>query len=133
MSVELWGNLHDATIVEATGNVPGDLKLKLEIGYVRSRFSPEGDSFLLTLSNRDLFEFQPYDEPRISDLQQIAQHEPWVVNPEQAEGHIHIYCSQGELFLNYTDYSLQLDTGQEISVDQLEKEFDQYWEEFGNR
>lgn len=134
MTAEVWNLLHDGVIEEAHGVLHGQLKLRVAIAYLRRMFSTEGGSIFLTLKGCSRFEYTPYEMRRpIQDLSEVAALRPWIVQAEERDGSIQVSCSEGELAVSYSEYTITLDDGREIDLDQLDAAAGKYWSEWSDR
>ena len=129
---EVWNRLHDGVISKIDGSVPGELTLYVSIGYLRMRFPSEGTGFILRLAGCTLFEFEPYDEPVCVDLQRIVQYELDIVSLESDEPTL-VHSSKGVLRMDYTALSISLDTGEPVTLADLDAACAEYWKEFRER
>ncbi|MDX1993996.1 MAG: hypothetical protein SF029_16545 [bacterium] len=62
MDPDLWSVLHDGSILDIQGQVPGDLVVKFQILYLREMWpNVSGEHIYLHLKNCTLFEWKVYD------------------------------------------------------------------------
>jgi hypothetical protein len=126
---EIWGFLHDGSIERIDGVVPGDIRIHVSIEYLRKAFSPEGDTFILTLNNCSRFELEDDLGPTFTDLQLIAGRGPEILSVV-TDDPLAVYTTFGTLQISYSSLSIALDTGQEISVQELDQASASYWDEW---
>jgi hypothetical protein len=128
----LWGNFHDATLLSAQGSVPGTIVLTLECQYLRQMFGDTGDSFLLHLNDCSLFEFEPFDKPAIADLSEISQLELEILSSEVGDP-LEVCCVSGILRVRYGSAQAALDSGQSVSLPELDAASENYWTQWEQR
>ena len=119
MNSSLWNLFHDGSIEHIEGTVPGNASLLVSIQYLRDRFPSAGTGFVVSLFDCNLFTFQPYDEPEISDLAKIAALEPEILSAEPSDP-LEICCTLGTLLLRYKSAALALDSGEPVSLAELD-------------
>jgi hypothetical protein len=124
---EVWKYLHDGSIDGIDGSVPGDVAVHVSIPYLRKAFAPSGQGFVILLKDCSLLELQDEGEPACSDLQEIARRSPEILSIV-SEDPLAIYCTMGTLSLAYGSDSLALDTGEAISVQDLDHASSSYWD-----
>lgn len=132
MDPQLWGLLHDGGLEEVRGSVPGALTLQVSIRYLRSRFPGNGTGFFITLHDCTQFSYEPYDEPGINDLATIQNLDLEILSAEAGDP-LPICCVMGTLFARYSTASIQLDTGGEVSVADLDLASESYWREWSEK
>ena len=131
MSVELWDILHDGVIEAVDGTVPGNLTLTVKIEYLREMFSDAGKNVIARLIGCDALAYQP-DAPS-EQLVSLSSVIPEGILSGEADGDlIRVYCLNGVLSLRYQDFSLMLDNGRPITLDELGEKSQEYWDNFGN-
>lgn len=132
MEPSVWNLLHDGTIKHIDGAIPGDVSLHVSTDYLRKRFPGEGAGFLLHLERCSHFTFTPYDEPAMSDLAAIAALTPWIVGCDSSDP-LEVHCAEGTLTLRYDACTLSLDSGETITISQLDEAASSYWNEWSAR
>ncbi len=132
MDPELWGCLHDATLVRVEGRVPGELRLNVRIDYLRRRFPGPGEGFDLILRGCSQFVYEPYEGSPTTDLSEIAALELWVLGAE-AGSPMPVACSTGTMLVVYESASIKLESGLEVSLSELENAAESYWWEWSER
>ena len=132
MDPSLWGNLHDATLVEVVGSVPGSLVLTLECQYLRQMFGDTGENFVLHLSECSLFAFEPFDEPAISHLGAISELELDILSANLGNS-LEVCCTTGILRLRYGSAQVALDSGEPVSLLELDAAASTYWSQWEQR
>ena len=116
------------------GNVPGDLQLSIEIDYLRQMFEPPGRNFRVELQSCTLFEFQSWvDDSVISDPRVVETIQPEILSGSEAGDHVTVICNGYALRLRYDGVHIALDTGDAITLDELQAGADRYWTEWDNR
>ena len=132
MDPTLWNLLHDGTIERIEGTLPGDVSLHVRIDYLRKGFPSAGTGFVVHLSDCSQVTFTPYDEPEISDFSGIAEFTPWIVDCDSSNP-IEVYCAEGMLTLRYHTATLSLDSGEAITLSQLDAAATAYWDAWSAR
>ena len=131
-STAIWGFLHDGSLGRADGAVPGDVTLHISIPYLRKAFDPAGDGFILKLIGCGKFELAGDDGAVISDLGQIAACSLEILSIE-SESPLSIYTTHGTLVLSYHSLEIALDTGQSLTVTDLDQASASYWQAWSER
>ena len=98
MDVATWNVLHDGRIAATKGDVPGNLILTIEIAYLRRHLPSRCRDLSLTLLGCERFEYQPHEEPALTEpsaiaalrlefaLNQMGTVLPWSVRTAPTEG-----------------------------------------------
>jgi len=128
----LWNLLHDGSIEHIEGDVPGDISLHVSIQYLRDRFPGEGEGFVVRLVECSRFAFQPYDEPEVTDLAAIVALEPEILSAEPSDP-LEICCTLGTLILRYRTFALSLESGETVTLAELDAASESYWQEWSER
>jgi hypothetical protein len=129
---ELWGCLHDATLVRIAGLVPGDLRIDVRIAYLRERFPGPGEGFELLLRGCTQFAYEPFEGSPTTNLQEIAAMRLWVLGADPGTPML-VACSTGTLVVWYQSVGIKLDTGLDVSLSELEDATESYWREWSAR
>ena len=131
MNVDVWNVLHDGPIVRIFGAIPGDVQFAIAIGYLRKRFTDPGDCILLTLHGCTSISYEPWDAGApITDFASIVATEPEILSADEPTT---VFCSGGNLRVHAADFSLALDSGRAISLDELCSVAEAYWTEWSER
>ena len=148
MTEAVWNLLHDGEIVNIEGESPGDITLTVEIEYLRKMFSGDGSNIIIKLYGCDLLEYKPditQNNTQIveKNLDLIAQSQLWIYSGDQKGKDLIVYCQHwwrnkyksgtGHLKLRYKDFSISLDNGKQVLLDELDKKAEQYWDNFEKR
>jgi hypothetical protein len=128
MKADFWGLLHDAGIESIAGNVPGIVSLEVSIRYLRQQFPGEGTGFRIILSDCDQLVYQEYDSPPIKDFDEIVGLEPEIVGVEKGTYPVVVNCVMGSLKVSYGAASIYLDSGDEVSLEELAAASKAYWD-----
>ena len=129
---EVWEYLHDGTVSCVRGEMPGEVIVTVEIPYLRSRFPGSGEAFELLLHNCTQFEFEPYDGPLVSTIPALSKLGLEVLSLSSEEP-IGVNCSGGTLALQYEAVSIQLDSGEAVTLAELDAANLAYWDEWETR
>jgi hypothetical protein len=132
MRPSAWELLHDGSIAEVTGSVPGEVRLALEILYLRELFPEQGTHFEVCLNGCTALRFTPWDEEPTEDFQDIVSRCIQVVEVRNEEPLI-IGCAEGVLELAYEEIQVFLPSGLEVLYDDLAKASEKYWKAFAAR
>lgn len=135
MQRDVWEVFHDGTVVRIEGAVPGDLRIGLEITYLRRMFDEPGDSFTVELGSCSRFQYTEYDAERTENLPDIESKEPEILSVESVEPLV-ICCVMGTLELEYKSMKVLLPSGTEVDERALLSAGQRYWDEWsagGNR
>jgi hypothetical protein len=131
MNADIWNVLHDGPIVHITGTIPGDVQFAVSIGYLRKHFPDPGDCILLALHGCTLISYQLWDsESVVTDLDSIAAAEPEILS---ADDPATVFCVNGTLRVHAANFSLALDSGRAITLEDLCSVADAYWTEWSER
>ena len=138
MNPDIWDILHDGGIVGATGHVPGTVRLEIDIQYLRERFPDAGSKIVLTLLECSRIDFSKYEDNLPHGLVELADISPDILGACEADGCNEVTCavlkgSGGILRVAATDFSLSLDSGRIITLDELKYVAKAYWKSFGER
>ena len=132
-NIDILGVFHDGSIVEIMGSLP-ELTFRVEIEYLRNMFPSDGDSFLLQFSGCKHIEFLDWEtEIRTKDLKEIQDKDLEILSVEQREDIAHIICSTGELDILYKDVGFKIDSGEEISDQELMDAGTKYWDDWSKK
>ncbi|MEW6495761.1 MAG: hypothetical protein AB1589_25060 [Cyanobacteriota bacterium] len=130
MSEQIWNLLHDGVIEKLSGNIPGTVKVCIQISYLRHIFSEDGDSIIVILDNCQKLEYEPYSSNRrFTEFSLIESESPEILEARSEDNDILIVCGEGLIYIRYTEVSLALDTGCEITILALENAARKYWNE----
>jgi len=122
---DLWNILHDGTIAQIRGKVPGDIRLRIEIEYLRNMFPPPGQSIYVTLTN--CRRMQLMASPKKAK-RALSEKSVTILSAKGDDGGIVVRSTEGDLVLEYDSFELELDSGEAISLEQLAQASKQYWE-----
>lgn len=100
--------------------------------------SPDGDSIFLMLKDCSCFEYQGYamakEDIKCSDFKDFLKQEPIIISAKDKPGKLKIsYVSEisatdGYFWIKYSDFSVRLDNGKNISCAELSAACDKYWD-----
>ncbi|MCU7805486.1 MAG: hypothetical protein KZQ96_20035 [Candidatus Thiodiazotropha sp. (ex Lucinoma borealis)] len=131
--IEVWNIFHDGSIVEAKGSLP-NLSLRIEIQYLRDMFPGNGDSFWAHINGCTHIEYLNWEEDqKEKTLKAIIEQEPEILDVSQIDNMVHIVCVNGELDLVYEGISFEIDSGSPVSIEELDKGCNAYWNEWEKR
>lgn len=127
MKRDFWRFFHDGVIDRISGSVPGNVVVEIEIEYLRQMFEGDGNSFNVNLTVCTKIEYSVYDGAPISDMQEIVSNEPEILYVNETEPEVILDCAIGRLVLNYADARVSLDSGQQVTYEELEQATKKYW------
>lgn len=129
MKNDIWGVFHDGYIKRIEGCVPGDVRLEIEIPYLRAMFKEPGERFVVELRACRQLQYTESGRGTISDLSVIESLSPEIlyVNSEEP---VVIDCVMGTLELQYLGLEIKLPSGVSLSYDDLEEASSRYWQEW---
>ncbi|KQZ43168.1 hypothetical protein [Duganella sp. Root1480D1] len=128
MEVEFWGLLHDGGIDAICGEIPGAVSIEVSIRYLRQQFPGKGTGFRIDLVNCSQLTYREYDSTPITDFNGIVALGPEIVSVEQDASPVVVNCVMGSLAIAYESASIHLDTGEEISSNELFAASKAYWD-----
>lgn len=135
----LWNMLHDGSITDVEGSVPGDVTVAVEIEYLRSMLPEPGTRFLIRLCGCTQFEFRRFiaEETLVSDLTTVAAEEPEILSAQLRDHSVVVCMTRGagpymELHLQYENLSVFLENGRPVPTEELDDAARRYWEDFDN-
>ena len=151
--IDIWNILHDGEITAAEKGADGSYILFINIPYLRRRLPPLGDSFVLTLSGvkqiifqvldnvREIYRLhgvrqimgQDLDNPTLSLEAELELTTPTILQTESESMPISVTTTTGTLILDYENISFNLDTGQPVEFETIERICREYWDEFNKR
>jgi hypothetical protein len=133
MKAEFWGLLHDGGIEAISGAVPGVISVEISIRYLREQFPGEGVGFRIELIDCWRFEYQEYDSTPITDIEAIVALEPEIFGFGKGAHTVVVNCVMGTLTMSYGTASIYLDSGEEVSFDELAAASKAYWDAWAAR
>lgn len=132
--IEIWNLLHDGeiTVVGVEGT---DLVLFVDIPYLRERLRPLGDSFRLVLKGfRGCSVLNLDGRITSTDVQSgISKRGLCILWVAEDKRPVTITTNQGFLTLDYDSAVVYLDTGELVSVEEIDRVATAYWDEFEKR
>ncbi|WP_156398097.1 MULTISPECIES: hypothetical protein [unclassified Duganella] len=128
-----WGLLHDGGIDAINGEVPGAVSVEVSIRYLRQQFPGEGTGFRINLVNCREFAYCEYDSAPVTDFGAIAGLDPEIVSVENDSDRVVVNCVMGCLTISYDAASIHLDTGEEVTLDELSAASRAYWDSWATR
>jgi hypothetical protein len=109
------------------------LTLFVNIPYLRRRFEPIGDSFVLQLSGLTAIGFLSFDgTPQALD-EQLQGGRPEILSTDSECMPVVINTTMGQLTLDFERIELALDTGSTITFQALDEAAVAYWNEWEQR
>jgi hypothetical protein len=133
MQAEFWGLLHDGGIEAISGEIPGVISIEVSIQYLRQQFPGEGVGLRIELVDCWRFEYQEYDSAPITDIAAIVASEPEIFGFGNGPHPVVVNCVMGTLTMSYGTASIYLDSGEEVSLDELAAASRAYWDAWAAR
>jgi hypothetical protein len=127
----IWNILHDGVIVAVDGALPGDLRIDVEIDYLRKRIPDAGTLIHVLLTGCTRFALREYEKSEVlTALTEIAAIGPEVVSASMKDGACEVDCTAGTLEVVAADGTIFLDSGREMTLEELTAVADGYWKEW---
>lgn len=127
MNAEIWNLLHDGTIAQISGSLPGRVEIAIEIEYLRQQFSDPGRFILLILHNCTAISYQAWDDDAIvTDFAAIAAAKLEILSATEPAT---VCCTEGILRVDAADCSIALDSQRTITLAELRAAAASYWRE----
>jgi hypothetical protein len=125
-----WDLLHDGTVARLERR--GDrVSMLVEVSYLRDRFEPSGDGFVLELLGCTQVDFALHEGPT-SSFDEIAPYQVTILSADEAEdGGVVVWTGDGVLRLRYESLALRFDHGGALSLAALDECARAYWDAFG--
>jgi hypothetical protein len=128
--VAIWNEMHDGEIT-VMGHSASELAVFVSIPYLRRRFEPRGDSFLLRLGGFRAIEYVDYEgNNRTSDIREIENRGIEILSTESSGVPVKISTTQGYLTLDFDTLAIFLDTGQQVEFEAVDLACRAYWDEW---
>ncbi|MDC1142101.1 hypothetical protein OAU50_03345 [Planctomycetota bacterium] len=124
-----WNTLHDGEIADIERN-GSTLTFSIEIEYLRERFKEPGRLIVLELEGVESIAYQPFDEQVLVQVSDIMKHDLDILRAEYQDGLMLVDVNSGNMALSYARMSMALDSGRELSQDELQKVAGSYWDEW---
>lgn len=118
---------HDGELTEISGKVPGDIRVKIEIGYLVAEFEETGDYFDIHLQDCVRFLFTPYNGNKTMDFASIENHRPMLVHVA-SDNPLILDCSAGTLEIEYAHIQIKLPSGRIVSQPEIIDASERYWD-----
>jgi len=127
----IFNVFHDGSIDLVEGSVPGTVSVYVDIEYLRKRFSEPGEHFIVVLPSCVEFSFQLYDDENvIVDFAEISDAWPGILSAEMDDDVCKVFTETGILRVKSSDGSIRLESGSEISLQELLDAATAYWDEW---
>lgn len=101
----------------------------MEVDYLRSRLQPAGRGFVLELHECRRLTYEPFDGAPLENLADIVAADLELLSAEMNDAALRVCGSRGTLYLQYQRLTMQLDTGEALTVAELGACARAYWEE----
>jgi hypothetical protein len=125
-----WNVIDDGVIVRVDGGVPGDLRLTIQIDYLRKRFSEPGEYLIMVLRACTRLVFVKYDSPEPYTPEDFGELTPTVLSAAREAEICKVHCIGGTLEVAARSAEFFLDSGRVVSLAELTKVNDAYWDEW---
>ncbi|WP_157499812.1 hypothetical protein [Lysobacter sp. Root983] len=128
MDPMLWNLFHDGVLTRAEGAVPGEVRLFIDIPYLRAKFPGKGAGFDVVLSECSKLSLVMRGGSVIA-LADIRYIKPEILSAEPGPP-LKIFCEGGTLTLQYRSVELFVDSGAPITLQELDAASEAYWTEW---
>lgn len=137
----VWEILHDGSIFCLEGAVPGDVRVMVEVEYLRALLPDPGDRFVILLTGCSLVEYHDFvgDEVLlVTDLAAISAVGLEILSARVQDHTVVISMTRGastymELHLQYEGLTVSVESGRVVSLEELADAASRYWHGFGNQ
>ena len=131
---EIWNLLHDGSIADLRGTVPGDLTLRVEIEYLTRRMTPPCAAIDVTLLGCDRFEYLHWsDDRRSTDAALLPTLETDILSASAIDEGVRVICSDGQFDIRYDAVQLARDDGSPCTIAEISDAATRYWDDFEAR
>ena len=124
MDVAIWNELHDGTITEVVGTLPGEMRVKVEIEYLCDYLPTQAKHVFVTLTDCERFEYAPYEGSVIPIPAEVAALELELLSAGEDGNDMCVECADGsyggKLWLRYHIERTATAEGIELSQATLE-------------
>ena len=125
---EIWNILHDGGISEIEGSIPGEVRIRVSIPYLRHMFPGDGKDILVRLTDCSKFSMRIWEGDIVTDnLKRIMDTDTEILSTESEDVPVHVFTTLGELDVDFEDFSLSLDNGNKITFGQICTACENYW------
>lgn len=127
----IWDVFHDGSVDRVEGSVPGTVTVYVGIQYLREMFPEPGEHFIVTLRDCTMFSYKAYDSDEvITDFAGIADAWPGILSAEMDGVVCKVFGENGLMQVSSSDGSIRLDSGREISLEELLQAATKYWDDW---
>lgn len=120
MRIGVWHILHDGAISNITGSIPGDVCFAIELEYVRSQFPDPGSAFLIRASGCDLLSFKSFStDSTVHSVESLGALDLEILSAHEDGNALRIVTTDGVIALRYQSERMFLDSGRELTLDEL--------------
>lgn len=127
---DIWNIFHDGEIEQIEGTIPGPIRIRVGIEYIRHMFSEDGGSVWVNLIECSRLQYEPWDEsPIVCDFSEIEKLKPRILSTKyQENGDLLIYAVDGNIRTKYKNATYELDNGNEVAFEELDRACEKYWD-----
>lgn len=125
--IQIWNILHDGQITAISNETGGNLTMFVTIPFLRHRIKPLGDSFVLNIQGVKQIELNDLNGISVPFQEEIEINTIEILYTASNVMPVKISTTAGELTLDFEDIYFNLDTGQEISFELIQKVCGEYW------
>ena len=130
LTADLWNVLHDGTVDRVEGDVPGTVRLTVSCEYLRERYPDPGDRLVITLHGCTLVSYRPYDaDVATTEFVAISAASPGILSAAEPT---EVFGGDGVLRVEAAGFSLALDGGRAVTLDDLRGVAEAYWTEWAS-
>jgi hypothetical protein len=125
MKPSLWGILHDGVVEEIAGSVPGRLTFRISIEWLAEQFGPDSGPLTVMLHDCAAFEFVDFATGQVAaDTRAMGGMGLEILSGTQKGDWIEVVTDRGVLRLRYTEITVMLADGREVSLSELSSKAD---------
>lgn len=130
----LWNILHDGSINQIRGSVPGELTIQVDIQYLCEELAAERDEIVIHLANCRRFAMNVWAEKQWTEhLQEIAALDPEILGTDSDDVPVQLITTLGELIMDFDSFSITINNGVTLTFEQLSQACENYWRRFANQ
>ncbi len=131
MRIDFWNMLHDGGIQSRSGEVPGDLTLRVGIEYLTDLLPTEANHIVVGLLGCTRFDLYTWDDDPVESLCAVGHPGDTdlaeILSAEESDGVAKVTCVHGYLHAVYDDVRLSLAEGDHLPIEELDDASNRYW------
>jgi hypothetical protein len=127
--IAIWNLLHDGEVSKLTRENTS-VTIEVDIGYLRRRLTPPGDSFVLKLYGITTLSFSSWDDRAETLEQAVALGQLEILSTESKDMPVVVMTTMGELTIAFESVQIALETGQPIACADIARVSEEYWRQW---